>query len=144
MGDTFTTKLAKLAGIICGAVDAVEFETPPTEPIYASGTRIGFADRTTLSAQFWRLIKSRKPVVSIFDHRQRYGLPAPIDAIRVLREALIGKPVVRASMNEVTGDLRFEFVGDLVLEVFNFTGFEIWKVEFPDGTGELSNYALDH
>jgi hypothetical protein len=30
----------------------------------------------------------------------------------------------------------------LVLEVFNFTAFDIWEVTFPDGTGELSNYVL--
>ncbi len=41
-----------------------------------------------------------------------------------------------------TGDLRFRFQDELALEVFNFTGFEIWEVTFPDGFGELSNYAL--
>src|SRR5687767_1734492 len=112
----FTDRFAALAGTVCGAVDAVEFETPRTDSVYATGTLILFADRTTVSAQFWRLIKSGRPVVSIFDHRQQYGLSAPIDAIRVLGETLIGKPVVDASMSEVTGDLRFDFVGDLVLE----------------------------
>jgi hypothetical protein len=82
--------------------------------------------------------------VSVFDHRQRYGLPVPVDAIRVLREALLGERVLGASMNGVTADLRFEFVGGAVLEVFNFTAFEIWQVAFADGTGELSNYVLDH
>ncbi len=24
---------------------------------------------------------------------------------------------------------------------FNFTGYEVWEFRFPDGTGELSNYA---
>jgi len=143
MGDDFTAKLAELAGTECEAVDAVEFETPAKHAIYATGTLLRFADRTTVSAQFWRLIKSGRPLVSIFDHRQQYGLPAQIDAISVLREELVGKPVVDASMNALTGDLHFGFVGGLLLEVFNFTGFEIWEVAFPDGTGQLSNYALD-
>jgi hypothetical protein len=46
-------------------------------------------------------------------------------------------------MDRTTGDLRFRFEGDVILEVFNFTAFEIWMVIFPDGTMELSNYALD-
>jgi len=46
-------------------------------------------------------------------------------------------------MDKATGNLRFRCEGDVVLKVFNFTGFEIWKLIFPDGTIELSNYALD-
>jgi hypothetical protein len=144
MGDHFTARLAELTGVECEAVDAVEFETRPKDLIYATGTLLRFADRTTVSAQFWRLIKSGRPFVSIFDHRQQYGLPTPIDAIGALRQELVGKPVVDASMNDLTGDLHFGFRGGHVLEVFNFTGFEIWEVTFPDGTGQLSNYALDN
>jgi hypothetical protein len=25
--------------------------------------------------------------------------------------------------------------------VFNFTGYEVWEIHFPDGTGEYSPYA---
>jgi hypothetical protein len=49
-------------------VQAVEYETPKTEAIYSVGTSIQFSDKTRLSAQFWRLIKAGRPVVSIFDH----------------------------------------------------------------------------
>ena len=80
--------------------------------------------------------------MSIFDHRQRYGLPAPIDAIRVMRDELLGKEVLDAVMDRTTGDLCFRLEGDVVLEVFNFTAFEIWAVTFPDGAMELSTYAL--
>jgi hypothetical protein len=45
-------------------------------------------------------------------------------------------------MDKTTGDLRFRFEGDVVLEVFNFTAFEIWAVTFPDSTVQLSNCAL--
>jgi len=31
--------------------------------------------------------------------------------------------------------------GDLKLQILNFTGYEIWEIRFPDGTGEYSNYA---
>lgn len=45
-------------------------------------------------------------------------------------------------MDRTTGDLHFRFDGELTLEVFNFTAFEIWELTFPDGTSALSNYAL--
>jgi hypothetical protein len=69
-------------------------------------------------------------------------LPAPIDAFRVVRDELTSKTVLDAAMDKTTGDLGLRFDGDLVLEVFNFTAFEIWAVMFPDGTVELSNCAL--
>jgi hypothetical protein len=138
----FNARLAQLRGVACEAVAAVEYEQPATETIDSVGTSIRFADGTKLEAQFWRVAKGGRPLVSIFDHRQQYGLPAPVDALRILRDELIGKQVLEAVMDETSGDLRFRFAGDLILEVFNFTGFEIWELRFPDGTGELSNYAL--
>ena len=133
----------QLQGEKCEAVDAIEHEESGPGSVYSVGTSIQFTDGTHLSAQFWRLIKAGAPVVSIFDHRQRYGLPAPIDAFRIIREELVGKQVLDAVMDGTTGDLRFRFDDDLLLEVFNFTGFEIWAVTFPDGSLALSNYALD-
>lgn len=142
MSIAFEERLAKLRGVECESIEAVEYEEPATDRLYSVGTSVRFGDGTRLSAQFWRLIKEGKPLVSIFDHRQRYGLPAPIDAIQVLERELRGKEIADASMSTETGDLRFRFDGDLVLEVFNFTAFEIWEVVFPDGTGELSNHAF--
>ncbi len=143
MKDSFIDRLTELKGIVCECVEGVEYEEPATDTIYSVGTSIRFREGPRLSAQFWRLIKDGKPLVSIFDHRQKYGLPAPIDAIQVLNEELRGKPIVNASMNATTGDLQFRFHGDLTLEVFNFTAFEIWELTFADGTFELSNYALN-
>jgi hypothetical protein len=137
------SRLSELLGIACENVEAVEYEEPPGDSVYAIGTSIRFADGTRLSAQFWRLIKAGKPLVSIFDHRQKYGLPAPIDAIQILDGEVRGKRIVEASMSETTGDLCFRFEDDVTLEVFNFTAFEIWEIAFADGAVELSNYALN-
>ena len=126
----------------CTAVHAIEYEEPAADAIYSVGASIQFTDDTKLEAQFWRLRKNGIPLVSIFDHRQRYGLPAPIDALRLLRDELVGKEVFDAVMDKTTGDLCFRVDGDVVLEVFNITAFEMWAVTFPDGTRELSNYAL--
>jgi hypothetical protein len=138
----FARRLAQLRGIACVGVLAVEYEEPAKDAIYSVGTSLAFADGTKLDAQFWRLIKVGRPLVSIFDHRQRYGLPTPVDAIGTLRNELVGKQVEDATMDGVTGDLYFRFGIEVTLQVFNFTAFEIWEVKFPDGTGELSNYAL--
>jgi len=142
MSKAFADRLSQLQGVECESVDVVEYEAPATDALYSVGTSMRFGDATRLSAQFWRLIRDGKPQVSIFDHRQRYGLPAPIDAVQVLRNEILGKRVIEASMSETTGDLRFAFAGDLLFEVFNFTAFEIWDVTFADGTREFSNYAL--
>ncbi len=139
---TFARRLAHLRGSTCADVVAVEYEKPGAEAIYSVGTSILFGDGTKLDAQFWRLIEPAGPVVSIFDHRQRYGLPTPVDALGRLREELVGKLVEDATMEDATGDLRLRFQGDLTLQVFNLTAFEIWEVRFPDGTGETSNYAI--
>ena len=89
---------------------------------------------------YWRVIEGGKSTISSFDHRQKYGLPERIDAIKALGQVLNGKLVTSASADFETGDLRFEFGSDLRLQVFNFTGYEIWEMKFPDGTGQYSNY----
>ncbi|HKD30247.1 MAG TPA: hypothetical protein VKC66_30570 [Xanthobacteraceae bacterium] len=61
-------------------------------------------------------------------------MPAPIDALGVMRDEVVGKEVLDAVMDKTTGDLCFGFEGDVVLEVFNFTAFGIWALIFQDGT----------
>jgi hypothetical protein len=138
----FADRLAQLKGSRLTSVTAVEYESPPREEIYAVGTQIRISDGTVLDAQFWRLLKEAHPRISIFDHRQQYGLPSPIDAVSVLRDEVTDKKIVDATMN-AAGDLLFLMEGDLTLEIFNFTAFEIWEVTFSDGTSQLSNYAFD-
>jgi hypothetical protein len=100
-----------------------------------------FANGTRLDAEYWRLLIDGKPGISSFDHQQKYGLPAPIHAINTLHEALHDKLVHSALLDHNTGDLLFEFAGNISLRVFNFTSYEIWHIRFPDGTGEYSNYV---
>lgn len=78
---------------------------------------VNFSDGTVLRFFYWRLIQDGRARLSSFDHQKRYGLPAPIDA----------KETISAALSEK----------------INFTGFEIWDILFPDGTGEYSNYALE-
>ena len=143
MSNALNGRLHQLRGAKCSSVESLEYEERPADPTYSVGTVVTFSDSTRLSLRFWRLIKNGKPLVSIFDHQQKYGLPEPIDAIAMLKKELHGRTIVGAEMDETTGDLRFEFEGDVRFEVFNFTAFEIWELTFADGSVEYSNYAVE-
>jgi len=130
--------LAKLTG---STALAVERETYETEPGTASAV-IVFSEGTRLRTYYWRLIKNKKALVSSFDHQQKYGLPSPIDAVDTLKRELQGQTLTSVRFDEETGDLQFEFANDTKFQALNFTGYEMWHISFPDGTGEYSNYAL--
>ena len=100
-----------------------------------------FADGTRLQTEYWRVIEGGRASFSSFDHQQIYGLPARIDGIQNLRDRLVDKMVAEALHDQETGDLLFKFTHEIKLEVLNVTGYEIWQIRFPDGTGEYSNYA---
>lgn len=100
-----------------------------------------FSNGALLRAEFWRMVKEGRAGISSFDHLQKYGLPAPVDALSVLKECLHDKSVVGARLQPETGDLLFEFTGQAILQVFNFTGYEIWEMRFADGAVEYSNYV---
>jgi hypothetical protein len=110
------------------------------EPGQASVTLV-FDDGTRLQAEYWRVIEDGRASVSSFDHQQKYGLPAVIDAVQELQEKLSSRIVVEALHDQETGDLLFKFTGEIKLQILNVTGYEIWEIRFPDGTGEYSNYA---
>jgi hypothetical protein len=100
-----------------------------------------FANGTQLRAEYWRLMVDDRADLSSFDHRQKYGWPEPIDAVKRLCETLKGRTVRDASLDNKTGDLLFEFSENISLQVFNFTGYKIWEITYPDGVRTFSNYA---
>lgn len=109
-------------------------------PEHAS-VQLVFANGSRLRAEYWRITKDGKAGISSFDHRQQYGLPAPIDAIEKLKEQLQDKIVADVTWDKKTGDLLLRFIDQIELQVFNFTGYEMWEISFPDGTVQYSNYA---
>ncbi|HEY1744479.1 MAG TPA: hypothetical protein VGG18_15020 [Granulicella sp.] len=111
------------------------------EPGQASVTLL-FTDGTTLQAEYWRLIEGGRASVSSFDHQQKYSLPEAIDSVQILHEKLESKVVLEAVHDGETGDLLFKFTEETKLQILNVTGYEIWEIRFPDGTGEYSNYAV--
>ena len=101
-----------------------------------------FGNRAVLRACYWRLIRD-KYVISSFDHKQKYGLPAAIDAKQDLRSSLGNTILMEAMINRKSGDLHFAFADGATLEVFGFSAYEMWEISFPDGSGEYSNYVRE-
>ena len=102
-----------------GTSAAVLPEVGYPEPGMAS-IQLSFANGTRLEAEYWRLVLDGKAGIRSFDHHQKYGLPAPIDALNTLGQALQGKVVTDASLDRTTGDLHFGFGGHITLQVFRF------------------------
>lgn len=132
----FVQKLEKLKNV---GVEVAADDTPDSEGTAAIG--IKFSNGTTLQAFYWRLVQDGRAQLTSFDHQKKYGLPAPIDAKKELSSRLAGKICRDVQFDGETGDLTLVFGETSKLQVFNFTGYEIWTLQFPDGTGEYSNYA---
>ena len=123
-----------------GASVSVRANDQPPDPGEAP-IEMSFSDGTKLRATYWRLIVNDKAGVSSFDQGHRYGMPAPVDAIDELGKTLHDKLVTDAFLDSKTGDIVVRFSEEVVLQVLNFTAFEVWQITFPNGTGEYSNYA---
>lgn len=104
---------------------------------------IEFSDKAVLRAYYWRFSCDGKATLSSFDHQQKYGLPSPIDAIERLKSALNNNFLESIKLDRETGDLLLLFKENKKLQVFNFSGYEIWSIHFSDGDQEFSNYVLE-
>ena len=136
MNEDLTTSLASIR---TGPIEVKPDDTPADfgqAPIV-----ISFADGTRLLATYWRLVKDSKAFLSSFDDRQRYGGPAPIDAVATLGSELTGRSCSAVQLDEDTGDLVLQLSDRLRLRVFNFTSYEIWQIIFPNGGVQYSNYV---
>jgi hypothetical protein len=107
----------------------------------AASVQLLFSEGSRLRADYWRIVKGGKAGVSSFDHDQKYGLPSPINSFRQLEQELQGRRVTHASLNASTCDLHFRFDGDVELQVFGFTAYEVWEIQFPNGRCEYSNHV---
>jgi len=126
--------LAKLKG---SSVRVLETDAYPE--VGKATAQLVFSEGTKLRIDYWRFVRGGKRRLSSFDHKQQYGLPAPIDAIKELQGDLHGKIVTGAQLDRETRDLHLQFTEDLKLQVFGFSAYEVWEISFPDGTAEYSN-----
>jgi hypothetical protein len=82
----------------------------------------------------WRLIHSKVIKVSSDDHRQQFGLPAPIDAAERATSLLAGLAVQRVEVHDGTSDMLIHVEQDWRLEIIPFSsGYESWQVSTPSG-----------
>jgi hypothetical protein len=132
----FEKSLASLEGTTVRTSIPESFPEPGIAPV-----ELHFSDGSRLRLDYWRIIRDDKAHTSSFDHQQKHGLPAPIDAFAQIAEALDGRTVREAKWDARTGDLALSFEPNVELQVFNFTGYEDWEIHFPNDTGEYSNTA---
>lgn len=82
----------------------------------------------------WRLIYSGNIKVSSDNHRQKFGLPAPIDSATSTTSFLADTVIQHVQVKEGTLDLLIDFEGDYRLEIIPISsGYESWEVEGPAG-----------
>jgi hypothetical protein len=101
---------------------------------------VNFAGGAALKAGYWRLIQVGQSQISSFDHQQRYGLSAPFDAKEILSRALTRTFCESVTYDGETSDLILLFDNNTRLQVFGFTAYEMWEMNFPDGSVEYSNH----
>ena len=107
-----------------------------------------FGDGIINLACAWRILNKGHIALAHRDHGQPYGRGVPIDAPATAMQLLNGRPVVAAFANDTIGDVRVEFEGLYVLEVFNdSSGYEAWSITDPKNYvwvatsgGEVSGY----
>lgn len=108
-------------------------------------TRVKFSEPTLWHFSFeemggisaespWRIIEHGRIVLSSDDHRQQFGLPAPIDAVERASSMLAGSEVIEVNVMEGTADLIVSLTRDMRLEIIPFSsGYEGWQVTCPTG-----------
>jgi hypothetical protein len=88
----FETSLASLKGTTATASNANRFPEPGLASI-----DLLFSDGSRIRADYWRIIQGNRASTSSFDHMQKYGLPAPIDALWEIAKLLDGATVREAT-----------------------------------------------
>jgi hypothetical protein len=82
----------------------------------------------------WRLIKDGHVAIGSEDHLQKYGLPAPIDAVQVTTDLLASQLITRVEIRDGTTDLLIDLTGDLRFEAVPIScGYESWNIFGPSG-----------
>ena len=92
-----------------------------------------FSDGTRINVECpWRILSGAKILLSSEDHRQKYGLPAPIDAVADARNLLDGKLVREFAVHPGTSDILVSFTDGISLQIITFaTGYECWQLQRP-------------
>lgn len=82
----------------------------------------------------WRLVVAGSIKLTSQDHRQRFGLPAPVDAEKQLGSLLRDRKVSSAEIRGDTGDIILQFESGERFEILPLSsGYENWHITTPEG-----------
>jgi murein DD-endopeptidase MepM/ murein hydrolase activator NlpD len=82
----------------------------------------------------WRIRSQGSIAVAGYDHGQRFGLPAPVDAVNETLRLVSSSSVDGIAIDPETADLRISFQNGCALEVFHeSSGHEGWNIASKSG-----------
>ena len=81
----------------------------------------------------WRLLVSRKLVLTSEDEGQLFGHSEPVQAFSELSRKLLGRPLTSVEVTHGTADLTLHFDKIVLQIVSSSSGYEAWQVEGPLG-----------
>lgn len=77
----------------------------------------------------WRLVTVEGIKATSEDHGHQFGLPAPLDAIDVLKKAIGQQTITQYKLDPITGDLLLIFDTKCELQFLNLSsGYESWHI----------------
>ena len=90
-----------------------------------------FSEGVSLVAScLWRLTEAGRIRLTSSDDGHQFGLPAPVDAERLLNELLAGSQVRNVDLRNGTLDLRLTFDNDRNVEIIpDSSGYEAWTLQ---------------
>lgn len=124
-----------LSILISDIVKSVEAEFPNE-----AGVSISLMSGAKIYSRYWRLVESSMTSFSTFDHLQKYGLSKPVDVVTDLSKAINNLKLSALLFSSKTGDIEIVFENDTTLQIFNFSGHEVWEVIFSDSSSLYSNH----
>jgi hypothetical protein len=76
----------------------------------------------------WRVLKGGRIALTRNDDGQKFGLPAPVDALAEARSLLLERTIRAIEVSSETSDLTFEFTDGTKLELLTDSrGYEAWQ-----------------
>jgi hypothetical protein len=112
---------------------------------------VGFDnDASLVVACLWWLVESGRIRCTSEDDGQRFGLPAPVDAVAEVNRRLVGAAVEAEELREGLLDLELRFsTGHSFQVIPDSSGYEAWQAFIGDrqfiavGGGELTIFRSD-
>lgn len=93
----------------------------------------GFSGDFSITAESsWRIVIDGSVRLGDVDHGQRFGLPAPVDAVASAEKLLMGRLVEAEIPGMVRADLTLRFEDGAMLQLLaQSSGYEAWQLNGP-------------